>query len=84
MYRYHTYLVSGQVNPNFDLCQIISVYLQIDQDLIMQLSLSAPLSTPLSIQQETVSPDLKAPFPSLSHAISEYNPDNRRRWHAGQ
>jgi hypothetical protein len=41
-------------------------------------------SIPLSIQQETVSPDLTAPFLFLSHAISEYNPGNKWRWHAEQ
>jgi len=41
-------------------------------------------SISLSIQQETVSPDLKAPFPFLSHATSEYNYDNRWQWRAGQ
>jgi len=29
IYKYHFYLVTGQVNPNFDLCQIISVYRQV-------------------------------------------------------
>ena len=28
-FRYHNFLVSGQVNPNFNFCQIISVYRQL-------------------------------------------------------